>query len=795
MVSSSVPPRRTAPTLTAHCLGAFIAGVLLVAQLPSLAPLPLAAGLVPLAAAAWRLRSLPVAGFLVAVLIAAGHGLLLLSQRLEVSCDGRWTRLSGVVVDLPQRQRLGDDRWQQRFRLRVEHIARPECRGPRLLSLAYYGDRRLRPGERWALSARLRLPWGEDNPGGRNRQDYFAREGIDATGSVRSADAVRLAGPEGRALHQQLRARLRQALARSGVAEGPRALLAALLVGDQSALSDAQWDLLRRLGVVHLVVVSGLHVSLVGAFGWFGGALLARLLAVAGARGAWPGVPALSALAAASAYAALAGFSLPTQRALIMLGCLMGALLAGRRARSPRNLLLAAGVVLAANPLAATGSGFWLSFAAVAWLLWYAARPGRRRGWRGALALHAFMTLAMAPLSGWWFGGVSLVAVLANLLLVPFVAVFLVPLVLAGGACWFWWPGLAGFCWQLAAWPLTPLLAGAEGFVADVGGWLYLPVAAGPLESALAVVGVLLLFGARRRRWRLSGLPALLPLLLPGAPGVAERPTLTVLDVGQGTAVVFRSGGRTLVYDTGGGDPAGNNAAARVVLPFLRARRVRRIDRLVVSHPDRDHSAGVATLRAALPITAIAGGRALAAAPGLRSCRTGASWRWPDGTRFRFLTASAPRALGSNDVSCVLLIDAQGYRFLLPGDIGVRRERELVRYWRDTLRADWLLVAHHGSASSTSAAWLRAVRPARAVLTHGRANPFGHPAPAVLARLCRAGVDVDATASGGALSYRVAAGGVLTVRASRAAAPRYWRRAPPLTPLACAAYNRRTAAG
>lgn len=771
-------------------LAAFVVATLLVARLPVLPEaLPgVLAGLVMLAVAA-RWRSTWLLGCLAGLFWAWLHGQGLLAQRLDPACDGRWTPLSGVIVDLPQRRRLGGDRLQQRFLMRVDRVAESACRGPRLASLAYYGPRELHPGERWALSARLRLPWGEDNPGSRNRQDFFARAGIDATGSVRSAEARRLEDPRWRVPHQQLRAALRAALWQAKLEPGPGALLAALLIGDQSALTPAQWELLRHFGVIHLLVISGLHVSLVGGFGWLAGGLLARSAAVAGVRGAWPWLPALAAIAAASVYGALAGFSLPTQRALIMLAAFIAAALAGRRARSPRNLLIAAALVLALNPLAGTGSGFWLSFGAVAWLLWYSNRTPRGRGWRGVVALHVFMTLAMAPLSSWWFGGASAVAALANLLLVPFTAFFLVPLVLAGGACWFWAPDLAVFCWQAAAWPLGPLLSGARVLVDRQGDWLFLSVTPGPVEVVAALAGVLLIASASRWPTRLAGLLMLAPLAWPDGPAAATAPVLTVLDVGQGTSVVYRSGTRTLVYDTGGGDPDGQNAAARVLLPYLLRMGIRRIDELVISHPDRDHSAGVATLLDALPVGRVYVGRRLAVAPAGERCRTGKSWRWPDGTRFQLLTASAPDTLSRNDASCVLLIEARGRRFLLTGDIGVDRERELVRYWRDVLRADWLLVAHHGSGTSSSAAWLRAVTPARAVFTHGRANPFGHPAPAVLARFCNARVQMDATASSGAVSYRIAPSGELVAAHSRARSPRYWRPAPPLTPVDCGAYN------
>ncbi len=771
-------------------LAAFAVGVLLASRLPALPASALWPLLPCLLLLAWRGRPAGALAAALGLAWACLHGQALLAQRLPPACDGHSSGLTGTIAGLPQRRLLRDGSWQQRVPVAVESIDDPACRGPQQLSLAWYGEESLAPGERWHFVARLRLPWGEANPGGFNRQDFFARAGLDASASASAGDGERLEPAGARAPFHRVRARLVSAL-RGAVGDSPAAgVLAALLVGDKGGLSSEHWALLRAFGVVHLVVISGLHVSLVAGLGLLLGGLVARCAVLAGWPGAWTWLRPACALLAAALYAGLAGFSLPTQRALAMLFCVCLALCLGRPARSGRNLLLAAALVLAGNPLAAVGSSFWLSFLAVAWLLWFAARHRGAPRWRTALLVHGFMALAMAPLTAWWFGGASLVSAPANLVLVPLVGVVLVPLLLLGALCLPWLPAPAAGCWQLAAALVEPLLATAAALADGREAALYRETAGGALESLLALLGTFLLFGARRPVLRAVGVLGLLPLFWPGPGSRAATPELTVLDVGQGTAVVYRSGERTLVYDTGGGDPAGANAARRVLLPYLRQAGVRRIDTLVVSHPDRDHSAGTGALLAALPVGELLLGQPLPDVMRGRRCRAGVSWRWPDGTVFRLLSAAPGERLGRNDASCVLLIMANGRRFLLTGDIGRERERSLVRYWRGTLRADWLLVAHHGSASSTGAAFLRAVAPRWAALTFGRANPFGHPAPAVVQRLCRRGTRLDGTAAGGALHYRVAVDGTVTVSRYRDRHARYWRRAPPLTPLHCRAYNR-----
>jgi competence protein ComEC len=482
------------------------------------------------------------------------------------------------------------------------------------------------------------------------------------------------------------------------------------------------------------------------------------------------------------AYCALAGFSIATQRALCMLACFVLAGLLGRRSSPANNLLLAALLVLVLNPFAALGSGFWLSFAAVAALLWLGAWQHSPWRWQRLLWTHGFMSLVMLPLGAWWFGGSSVVSALANLLMIPLVGMVVVPLALLAVVAMFALPAVEPFLWELAAWPLLKLLPLAQQLAAQADGWLYRQIPPSPPEVALALAGVVLVVLPLSWRVRSPALLLLLPLALPPQyparfPRVEESPQLTrvtVLDVGQGTAVIVRAGGQTLLYDTGGGDPTGANMASAVILPYLRLLGVSALDTLVISHPDNDHSAGTTTIRAAMPVKHFYYGGKLAAASSGRSCFAGQAWRWPGGQRFQFLSPAAEVSGSSNDSSCVLLIEAGGRRLLLAGDVENARERELVRYWGDGLASDWLLVAHHGSRTSSSYALLKQVRPDIAVLSSGYANRFGHPHPDVVARLREAGAVLYGTASDGALEFEFAPDQPVRVRSWRREVRRFW---------------------
>jgi competence protein ComEC len=298
---------------------------------------------------------------------------------------------------------------------------------------------------------------------------------------------------------------------------------------------------------------------------------------------------------------------------------------------------------------------------------------------------------------------------------------------------------------------------------------LFLPVSAGAGALSLALVGVGLVLLPMCGRYRLLALMLMLPLVVPGrAPDTAPR--LSVLDAGQGTAVVFTAGDRALLYDTGGGDPAGPNIANSVVLPWLQAAGWRSLETLIISHHDLDHSAGTHDVLRALPVANFMAGET--PQPGARACRAGMAWRWPGGITFQVLSPAAPQQ--GNDGSCVVLIETPDMRVLLAGDIGVDQERELIRFWGARLKSDVLLVGHHGSATSTSQSWLNYVSPRVAVVSAGYASQFGHPHAQVMQRLEAQGVEVRETAHEGALTLDVGAAGALQVSAHRSAYHPWW---------------------
>lgn len=717
------------------------------------------------------------------------------SQVLPAALEGRDIAVVGRVASLPQPGENG-----VRFRLAVDEarLGGAPVRIPPRLALSWYGGPAaradggydlLRPpagivaGDRWQFTVRLRAPHGNLNPHGFDYELWLWEQGVGATGYVRAGRGdpppLRL-GASGWHPVERLRQQVRDAILAQVPDRRAAGVVAALAVGDQQAIERADWDVFRATGVAHLMSISGLHVTL---FAW--GAALAIGWGWRRSARAMGWLPAQQAalvggIALAAAYALFSGWGVPAQRTVWMLAAVGGLKLSGRRWPWPVTWLWAACVVLLLDPWAVLAAGFWLSFVAVGVL--FATDPVagqadsmRLRG-RFALMLReqAVVTVALAPLSLLLFQQLSLVGLLANLAAIPWVTLVVTPLALAGA--------LVAPLWQLAAWSVQGLGALLELLAAVPGATLNVPAA--PLwAGAAGLVGGLLLAMRLPLPLRALGLPLLLPVLLwqPArpAPGQFE---LVAADIGQGNAVIVRTARHTLVYDAGPRYSSESDAGHRVLVPLLRALGDRP-DLLVVSHRDNDHAGGAAAVLAAHPGTRLLSSvettheLAVLRAP-LERCVAGQAWAW-DGVRFEVLHPQRAdyddARLKPNALSCVLRVEASGRAALLAGDIEAPQEERLARLPGAALRADLLLVPHHGSRTSSSPALLAAVQPGIALVQAGYRNRFGHPHPAVTQRYAAAGVRLVASPGCGAAWWTSTEPAAL--HCERARRPRYWRHA------------------
>lgn len=782
---------------------AWLLGVALQLQertlLPSWAYLScLALGLV-CCAVAWRwprLWALPLVAALAMGVGASGwRASERLAEALPSSLEGQDLQVVGVVASLPQQSPVG-----LRFRFEIEEarLQGHVVKLPPVVALGWYAgwhedaalsepQQALRAGQRWRFTVRLRQPHGNVNPDGFDYELYLFEQGLRATGYVRANDksAPELLDKQAGHAIDRLRQSVRDAI--DAAVSEPRAagVLAALAVGDQSAIEREDWQLFRDTGVAHLMSISGLHVTM---FAWVAGMAITGLWrrssrAMLFMPAPWAGRG--GGLLAAVAYALFSGWGVPAQRTVWMLAVVTLLQWLGRRWPWSLVLLAAAVVVSALDPWALLQPGFWLSFMAVGLLM--ASEPvhaqqdtqAQPRWWqrlasviKGGLRTQVIATLGLTPLTLVFFQQVSVVGFVANLAAIPLVTLVITPLALMGA--------LFSPLWRLAAW-VEEGLAGGLAVLAEMPGAVWLAPVAPPWAQAAGLCAAALMMLPLPWRVRLLAVPLVMPLMLP----VRDLPAqggfeLLAVDVGQGTSVLVRTRQHLLVYDAGPQYSRDSDAGQRVLLPLLRARGETRIDRLVLSHRDLDHVGGAAVLLSKLPVgellSSLEAEHALhtTAVPSVR-CEAGQSWVW-DGVHFEVLhprPADYDRTLKSNAMSCVLKVSGTQGTALLTGDVERQQEADLLAAHGNALRSDVLLVPHHGSRTSSTTGFLGAVAPRVAVIQAGYRNRFGHPVAEVLQRLQDQGSVVHVSPACGAWRWLGDAQG-MSGTCERDIARRYW---------------------
>lgn len=771
------------PGLLAAAL-ALLAGAIAVQALPVLPPHwvdALLAGAAALAlGVAWRLRPpawlwwLPI--LLLAFAWTAWRADLAMQARLPHALEKQDILVTGAVTNLPQVQ---DGSTHFEFDIVQAGFNGHAVPVHGRVRLAWYASRRhappdIRPCSTWRLRVRMKRPHGIVNPGGMDFERSALQKGIIATGYVREDPANALL--DHGACVDGIRAWVGGAIA-AALPDDAHAvrLLRALSVGDERALDEHDWQVVRATGISHLIAISGFHVGLAAVFGAWLVRLLWWLVPALGLRLARPLAEAAVAFPAALAYGALAGFGLPTTRTLLMIAVLAGWRLLRRGAGFGEGFGLALAAILVADPLSVLSAGFWLSFAGVALLAWTLARD---TGWRGHLKeiglAPLLMTLALLPLTVWFFGQASLVAPLANLLAVPFVSFVIVPIDLAACALLFTWHWAGTLLMHVCAHLVDALWWVLVRLAAWPAAMQYLPEAS-LLAFALACIGAVWLLAPRGMPARALGALLLLPLCWPRSTLPAEGAfRATVIDVGQGLSVLLRTRGHALLVDAGARYPSGFDLGEAAVVPTLHALGVTRLDGMLISHGDNDHAGGAVAVLAAYPGTPVRGGEPARGPVLMQQCAAGQHWRW-DGVDFRLLRPPTPVTIHGNDAGCVLLVSAAGGRLLLPADTSSKVEPYIAQAVPPG--PPLVLVApHHGSKTSSSAAYLAALHPTFAIASTGYLNGYHHPAPEVAARYAALGIPLLNTPDTGAV--RMAFGPSTRPRIvaeERVRQARYWR--------------------
>lgn len=701
-----------------------------------------------------------------------------LSDRLPAEWEQQDIELVGVVASLPRPGERG-----LRFEFDVERVLTPGASVPSRISLMHYArdiagqssaHAAYRTGQRWQLTVRLKRPHGSQNPHGFDFEAWALERSIRASGYVRERqerrllqEMVYLPAYIVERLRETVRDRMQDALANRPYA----GVLRALAIGDESGISQDDWQIFLRTGTNHLMSISGLHITMLAGLAYALKYALwrrsTRLTLLLPARKA----ATLAGTVTAFAYALMAGFSIPTQRTLYMLLVFAFALWLGRQVAIGRVLAYALFVVVLLDPWAVLAVGFWLSFGAVAVIAYALGGRLRPLHWlREAVVTQWAVTLGLMPLLLFMFQQVSIVSPLANALAIPVISLVVVPVTLLGGAFAPDW--ILPLAHEVMYWCMRAL-----AWLADSGLSVWQQQAPPAWAMLLAMAGILWMLLPRGLPLRWLGIIAVLPMFLVRPPVPAHGAMhVAVLDVGQGLAVVVRTQHHALLYDAGPRYSAQSDSGSRVVVPYLRASGIAHLDAMLISHDDIDHSGGAESVLEQLTVdrllTSLPASHPLAVHPAHMPCRAGQSWQW-DGVRFDILSPLADDdANNDNDRSCVLRITGAHGRLLIPGDVGHRIERRLLSAGVE-LRSDVLIAPHHGSKTSSTSAFIEAVSPKAVIFASGYLNRFRHPHPDVARRYADAGSRVYRSDRDGAVLIDFSATGI-EFTSWRWHARRYW---------------------
>ncbi|MFZ6744259.1 DNA internalization-related competence protein ComEC/Rec2 [Undibacterium sp. JH2W] len=744
---------------------------------------------------------------------ASGYAHFYLREELPKKWENQDIVLIGTIDSLPFRFEQG-----QRFNFAVEQV-RADGVGdlssiaawPSKVALSWYGADRgsdmrqvtaVQPGERWQLRVRLKRPHGNANPLGFDYEAWLLEQDLRATGTVRLdkyepdavlynrklADFVWSVGNVIESSRAKLRDRIHAALPNHPYA----GVLVALVVGDQREIPQTDWTVFNRVGIGHLISISGLHITMVAG-------MLAGLVFYCWRHSFFLGLelplrlPAQKAAALAGAlmalvYVALAGFGLPAQRTLIMLSVVAVAIWTGRISSFSAVLSLTLGLVVLADPWAVLSPGFWLSFAAVAIIVFATGgqghiKPPEQRSARMMLGLRSAsltqyaVTIGMLPLTMFLFGQISIISPLANAIAIPLISFVVTPLALVGSIM----PAPLSVWLLKIAHVFVDILAQSLNYFSALPFAVWTAAMPSFWLLVLATLGILWLLAPKAWPLRGLGLICCLPLLLQ----TSQRPAddelqVTALDVGQGMALLLETAHHRLLYDTGPGLGADSDSGSRVILPYLHARGINELDVMMISHNDNDHSGGALSILKHVPVTLSSTSLSLdspivQAASQHRRCVAGQAWDW-DGVHFEVLQPGAASYESTkwkpNARSCVLRVSTKLHSMLLAGDIEAIQEDELIHSIPLKLKADILLAPHHGSGTSSTEPFLKVVHPELAIFQVGYLNRYHHPKPEVFQRYADFGIKRLRTDESGAISIQF--GASLKTSQFRQENARYW---------------------
>lgn len=658
-----------------------------------------------------------------------------INLKLRYDFDNQTVLLSGVIADIPEVRSTSI-----KLLIKPDLIEGYQHSLPKLIRLSWYHNKQLpTAGERWQFLAKLRRPGGFQNPAGFDYERWLFVKGIGATGYVKfSTKNKRLESPDWWNINR-LRSWIVLSIDRACPTCNSQGLIKALTIGYRADIDPAQRQILKDSGTAHLLAISGLHIGLISGLFYLLGRWLWRIYCY---RFGYNQIEfsALLSLCAGLSYAALAGFGIPTVRALIMLSVVCLALKFRAQCNLLNTIATAIVIILIVDPLAIGSTSLWLSAGALLMINFVLYLLQDQQGWlRKLLLIQGLFSLIFIPIGIVLFGQVNSAGFLANIIAIPVISFVLLPLTL------------------LASFFVSVNLPYADSLLmmVDKGLSLLINYLQWLLESGMAafgtaniplplvllsLVGLIILVMPKAMPGKK---PAIMLVLLPIIWSPEKAPygsfKMTVLDVGMGTSIVVRTRNHSLVYDYGPGNNQGFSAGSWVVKPFLQYHNILPPDLMVISHVDQDHSGGFRTFQLDYDPSRLMSGtpnklkERLNLDSAIQSCHDITAWHW-DGVGFEFLPLPKTSTMtDSNNRSCVLKIQGLD-SVLLAGDIESKRENQLVESNPDRLKSDLLVVPHHGSLTSSSANFVRSVLPKAVIFTVGKNNRWGFPKPEIIDR-------------------------------------------------------------
>ncbi len=698
-------------------------------------------------------------GFLWASLIALYYS----NQILLPELQGKELLVQGEVIGLTNsnKRRVRFD-----FKVTKANVSLPD----KIRLSWYYPKKVIKPGQHWQFWLKLKQPHGTLNPAAFDYEKWLYAKHIGATGYIRKPETAKLLAEKmGYQSMAVLRYELLKLLDSVTIDKDNLSLIKALTIGDKSHISSDQWRVMSKTGTNHLMAISGLHIGLIAAMVY--SLVFALWLRFPENLYSAPQIAASISWLAALFYAALAGFSIPTQRALIMLSLVVLTILLKRQTKAVNILSIALLLVLCVEPLSVLSIGFYLSFLAVFYILYaFSARLGLENAWRGAFKLHFLMAVALLPVLVLFFQAGSMVAPFANIVAVPVVSFILLPLSLLGLVLLTFAPNIAQYVFLLID-QVFSYLWWFLSYLTELYFASFILPQPNILTVLIAMLGLLIVLAPRGIPARGLGFILILPLFFTKI----ERPLqgeawLTLLDVGQGLSAVIETQNHRLVFDVGARFSNEMDMGKNIVVPFLRSRRVKYLDMLIVSHADNDHIGGAKAL-----LNEIKSEKILSSVPGklleyqAKDCIAGQKWVW-DEVEFTILSPSEKVFASENNNSCVLRVKTQWGAILLTGDIEKEAEMSLLK---NQLDAKVLIAPHHGSKTSSTLGFLKQVAPEIILIPAGAPNRFGFPHKDVLARYDEIGAKHLITGKEGAISIQLKKSG-MELQSYRKMAGKYW---------------------